>query len=96
MQMWYRLHAILFAGYQEIQQDALTSAVLDADETGSRVNGKTHWLWCFTTPSLTYYMIGRSRGSPALMKFFIEEFSGVLVSDFWSAYNAVACTLRRE
>ena len=40
-------------------------------------------------------MIDRSRGSPALMKFFIEEFSGTLVSDFWGVYNAVVCGTRQ-
>ena len=29
------------------------------------------------------------------MKFFIEEFSGTLVSDFWDAYNAVVCGTRQ-
>lgn len=95
VQMWYRLQAVLFAWYEEIQRQALHSAVLHADETGWRVNGKTHWLWCFSNPSLTYFMIDRARGSPALAKFFIEEFGGVLVSDFWGAYNAVACALRQ-
>jgi len=93
--MWGRLQAILFAWYEEIQKQALQSAVLHGDETGWRVNGKTHWLWCFCTRDLTYYMIDRARGSPALAKFFIEEFSGTLVSDFWGAYNAVACALRQ-
>ena len=95
LQMWYRLQAILFAWYEEIQQEALNSAVLHADETGWRVNGKTHWLWCFTTQNLTYYMIDRSRGSPALAKFFIQEFGGTLVSDFWGAHNAVLCASRQ-
>jgi hypothetical protein len=95
VQMWYRLQRVLFGWYEEIQQQALKSAVLHADETGWRVNGKTHWLWCFTTPELTFYMIDRSRGSPALRKFFIEEFNGTLVSDFWGAYNAVVCALRQ-
>ena len=95
VQMWYRLQAILYVWYEEIQQQALKSAVLFADETGWRVDGKTHWLWCFTTRDLTYYMIDRSRGSPALLKFFIEEFSGTLVTDFWGAYNSVCCALRQ-
>jgi transposase len=94
--MWGRLQAILFAWYEEIQREALDSAVLHADETGWRVNGKTHWLWCFCTQDLTYYMIDRARGSPALAKFFIEEFSGTLVSDFWGAYNAVVCAARQK
>ncbi|RME26366.1 MAG: IS66 family transposase, partial [Candidatus Zixiibacteriota bacterium] len=69
----------------------MKSAVLHADETGWRVDGKTHWLWSFSTPSLTYFMIDRSRGHPALLKFFVKEFSGTLVTDFWGAYNAVVC-----
>lgn len=96
MQMWYRLQAILYVWYEEIQQEALNAAVLFADETGWRVDGKTNWLWCFTTRDVTYYMIDRSRGSPALAKFFIQEFAGTLVSDFWGAYNAVCCALRQK
>jgi transposase len=96
IQMWYRLQAILFAWYLEIQTQALDSAVLHADETGWRVNGKTHWLWCFTTTDLTYFMIDRSRGSPALRQFFKDEFAGTLVTDFWGAYNAVVCAKKQK
>jgi len=95
VQMWHRLAELLYGWYQQIQQEAMESAVLHADETGWRVNGKTHWLWCFSNPDLTYYMIDRSRGSPALMKFFTEAFDGTLVSDFWDAYNAVHCSRRQ-
>ena len=70
--------------------------MLNADETGWRVNGKTHWLWCFATGELSWFMVNRSRGSPALFQFFIQEFAGTLVSDFWGAYNAVACALRQK
>lgn len=95
VQMWHRLAELLHCWYQQIQQAALQSAILHADETGWRVNGTTHWLWCFTNPHLTYYMIDRSRGSPALLKFFTEAFEGTLVSDFWGAYNAVHCARRQ-
>jgi hypothetical protein len=96
VQMWQRLRDILFAWYLEIQEQALGSAVLHADETGWRVNGKTHWLWCFTTPHLTFYIIDRCRGSPTLKKFFQREFAGVLVTDFWGAYNAVVCAHKQK
>jgi transposase len=88
---WGRLGGVLMAWYEEIGRQVKASGVLHADETGWRVNGHTHWLWCFSTTSATYYMIDRSRGSPALSKFFTEAFDGVLVSDFWAAYGAVAC-----
>lgn len=95
VQMWHRLAELLRGWYQQIQAEALSSGVLHADETGWRVNGKTHWLWCFSTRESTCYTITRSRGSPALLTFFQREFDGVLVSDFWGAYNAVACAKRQ-
>ena len=95
VQMWYRLQEVLFAWHEQIRQEALESAVLHGDETGWRTDGKTNWLWCFTTRFLTFYMIDRSRGSPALAKFFIQEFAGTLITDFWGAYNAVVCAARQ-
>ena len=92
---WQGLAAILFAWYIEIGAQVKTSGVLHADETGWRVSGRTEWLWCFTTRKATYYMIDRSRGSPALSKFFTAAFDGVLITDFWAAYNAVVCTSRQ-
>ncbi|MBI5723628.1 MAG: transposase, partial [Planctomycetes bacterium] len=65
------------------------SAVLNADETGWRVNGQTRWLWCFAPRDACCYQIDRSRGGPALAKFFTEAFDGVLVHDFWAAYDAI-------
>lgn len=95
VQMWYRLAAILHSWYEQIKEEALASSVVHADESGWRVNGKTYWLWCFANNRSSFFMIDRSRGHPALLKFFSREFGGVLVSDFWGAYNAVACALRQ-
>jgi len=92
---WQGLAAILEVWYDEIGEQVKASGVLHADETGWRVSGKTHWLWCFTTRRATYYMIDRSRGSPALSKFFTAAFDGILVTDFWAAYSAVECTVRQ-
>jgi transposase len=93
--LWQRLQDVLFPWYEQVQAEALKSAVLHADETSWRVSGKTHWLWAFANHDLTYYMIDRSRGEPALLRFFTEEFEGTLVSDFWGAYNAVVCAARQ-
>lgn len=88
-EMWKRLAALLAPWYEQLQHEALNSAVLHADETGWRVNGQTHWLWCFTNQETTYYLIDRARGSPALQAFFTQEFGGTLITDFWAAYGAV-------
>jgi transposase len=94
-QMSYRLQGILFPWYEQIQDECLNSAVLHADETGWRVNGKGHWLWCFSQARATYYLIDRGRGRAVLAKFFRREFAGTLVTDFWAAYNAVVCSRRQ-
>jgi transposase len=96
IQMWRRLREVLAAWNDEIRTQALQSAVLHADETGWRVDGKTWWLWCFASTDVTYYMIDRRRGSPALKRFFKTEFAGVLVTDFWGAYNAVVCAPKQK
>jgi transposase len=84
---WGRMATILTPWYEQIASEARGSAVLHADETGWRVNGITHWLWCFANATTCYYLIDRSRGTPALEKFFLEAFDGVLVSDFWAPYD---------
>jgi transposase len=90
-QMWHRLAEVLRPWYDEIHEHCLEGAKLHADETGWRVNGETHWLWCFANDQTAYYMIDRSRGSPALNQFFTRYFDGTLISDFWSPYDAIAC-----
>lgn len=93
--MWRRLAEILEAWYEQICAEARDSSTLHADETGWRVNGRTNWLWCFTNSDITCYVIDRSRGSPALLKFLGDAFDGTLVTDFWAAYNAIACDTRQ-
>ena len=94
--IWHRLREIVFACYPEVQTQALDGAVLQADETGRRVNGATDWLWCFTTTDLTCYLIDRRRGSASLKRSFQKEFAGVLVTDLWGAYNAVVRAKEQE
>jgi hypothetical protein len=92
---WRRLAQVLEAWYEQIGRQAKQSAHLHADETGWRVQGQTCWLWCFANQQVCYYMIDRCRGSPALQKFFTEAFEGVLITDFWSAYESVCAEDRQ-
>jgi transposase len=94
-QMWHRLAQVLTPWYEQIHRHCLGSAVLHADETGWRVQGHTWWLWCFCTSDATYYLIDESRGHPALDQFFVDEFRGILVTDFWKAYDAIGRTKQK-
>jgi transposase len=88
---WQRLAQALLPWYEQIGREARAGAVLQADETGWRVDGQLYWLWCFCNPRCCYYLIDESRGSDALQKFFIEAFKGTLVTDFWGPYDSVCC-----
>jgi transposase len=93
--MWHRLADVFTPWYEQVHRHCLDAGVLHADETGWRVEGRTWWLWCFATTDATYYLFDESRGHPALDQFFVEEFDGVLVSDFWAAYDAVGRTKQK-
>jgi transposase len=94
-QAWGRLASLLEPVYEDTRKKVQKAAVLNADETGWRINGVTHWLWCFTTKKFCYYIIDRSRGSPVVKKVFGKIFRGILICDFWGAYNKL-CALAKQ
>ncbi len=44
---WQRMADALAPWYEQAHRQLLATACLHADETGWRVDGATHWLWCF-------------------------------------------------
>lgn len=95
-QAWKNLAHLLEPCYQAIGQKISHSAVLHADETGWRINGVTHWLWCFATKELCYYLITRSRGSPVVKQVLGILFEGILICDFWGAYNRITALAKQR
>ena len=62
------------------------SPVVHADETGWREDGQNGYVWTFSTPTERYFL-RRGRGKAVVDEVLSEEFSGVLVSDFYAAYH---------
>ena len=62
------------------------SPVVFADETGWRQDGVNGFVWTFSTPAERYF-VRRNRGKQVVDEVLGEEFGGVLVSDFYAAYN---------
>jgi hypothetical protein len=94
-QAWKKLAITLAPVYDNVGVQVQNAAVLNADETGWRINGVTHWLWCFVSKKLCYYVIDRSRGSPVVQEIFGTIFKGILICDFWGAYNKL-CALAKQ
>ena len=62
------------------------SPVVHGDETGWREDGHNRFLWCFSTPTHRYYACG-SREKGMVDVVLGPDFTGVLVSDFYAAYD---------
>jgi len=86
---WQNLATLLEHRYDAIGETIRRSAVLHADETGWRINGMTHWLWAFATRQYCYYLIDRRRGATVVKQVLGTLFPGILITDFWGAYNAI-------
>lgn len=63
------------------------SPYLHMDETGWKIAGVNHWLWNFVNERLALYRIRRSRGRCVPQEILGKEYSGVVISDFLSAYD---------
>lgn len=70
-------------------------AVLHADETGWRVRGINHWLWSFSSTSVVYYHVDRSRGQKVVTLVLGKTFAGVLVSDFYGSYHLIVAVKQK-
>jgi hypothetical protein len=80
---------------EELFERLRNSPVVQADETGWRINGKTAWVWCFRDPSLALFLIDRHRNREVIVSVLGESFAGTLVSDFYAAYNRLKCPKQR-
>ena len=70
----------------QVLESIRASPVVHADETGWREDGVNGYVWSFSTPTGQYFL-RRGRNKEVVDKVLGESFSGVLVSDFYAAYN---------
>ena len=93
---WKNLATLLEGQYDAIGEKIRHSAVLHADETGWRINGVTFWLWAFATRQYCYYLIDRRRGAAVVKQVLGALFPGILITDFWGAYNAIEALAKQR
>lgn len=81
--------AVLFGpSYAAIKQALLDGKVVQADETGWRVEGEHWYVWAFLNHDVTLYQIENTRGS-GVPKETLAGFHGTLLTDAYPGYNAV-------
>ena len=73
--------------YTRLRQEIRGSPVVYGDETGWRQDGRNGYLWSFSTPEVRYFLHRPGRSKRVVEEVLGDEFEGVLVSDFYGAYN---------
>ena len=85
----YALHLAASRGVATvaaIRQEVRQSPALHADETGWREDGQNRYVWVLATPKARYFEVGR-RTNDQIDAMLGKEFSGTLITDFYSAYD---------
>jgi transposase len=78
----------------QIQAQVRASPVVHGDETGWRENGRNGYVWTFSTSSARLFVRG-SRAGSVVDTALGPAFAGVLVSDFYAAYDHVPTAKQR-
>src|SRR5260370_4796872 len=80
--------------YRETRKNILTEMVegnvIHADETRIRLHGKAAYVWLFSTFRQVVYLYSETREGN-LVQSTLDGFKGVLVSDFYAAYDSIPC-----
>lgn len=87
--------AALAAPVEQAQAYVREQGVAHADETGWRECNRKAWLWVAVTPLVAVFEIARSRGAKIAKSLLGAAFSGILVSDRWSAYSFIDAARRQ-
>jgi transposase len=69
--------------------------LIHMDETGWREANQKAWLWLAATTLVTVFFIRPSRGGAVVREILGAAFTGIVVSDRWSAYNWLLTLLRQ-
>jgi len=76
--------------YDDIKEKIRVSAVVHADETSWRNDGKGYYAWFAGNRRLAFFYIDPSRSAAVAKSIFGDAFDGILVRDRYAAYNSIA------
>jgi predicted RecB family nuclease len=80
--------------YSDLLKRLCSGRLLHVDETSASVMGKDSYVWVLTSmEEVAYFHTPTREGST--IQAMLKNFSGVLVSDFYAAYDAIECPQQR-
>ncbi|MFC1781019.1 IS66 family transposase [Planctomycetota bacterium] len=76
--------------YEKILKRIINGRLIHADETKATVKGKRAYVWILTNLEEVVYIYSETRQGD-MVQSLLKEFKGVLISDFYSAYDSINC-----
>jgi len=76
--------------YETILRHLVSGSLLHVDETQVSIRGATAYVWVFTNLHDVVYLYKDSREG-AFLRELLKDFKGVLISDFFAAYDGIEC-----
>ncbi len=76
--------------YKNILQKVVAGHLIHADETVIKLKKERGYVWVFTSMEYAIFMYKSTREGEFLFEF-LKDFSGVLITDFYSAYDSIDC-----
>jgi predicted RecB family nuclease len=76
--------------YNALLKKLCSGRLLHADETKVSIKGKTAFVWVFANLEEVAYIYSETREGD-LLHALLKDFTGVLVSDFYAAYDGIRC-----
>lgn len=86
----------LYPSYEQWWSLVQQPGVRCVDETSYRLNGTNYWMWVATSADVCVLFLAPSRSSAQVKSLLGEDFSGILSSDCWSAYNPQAAEAKQK
>jgi len=82
-----RVSEALTPVYRGIEASLPAQAVLHADETGWKMDGRRWYLWAFCNQRISFFHADKSRAATVPQSILGKGFKGLLHSDFYGGYN---------
>ena len=76
--------------YEALVNRLCSGRLLHADETKINVRNKDGFVWVFANMEEVAYVYSETREGD-LLQTMLKDFKGVLVSDFYAAYDSIQC-----
>jgi hypothetical protein len=89
-----RVGQTLSGSYKNLGEALRKEAVLNGDETGWKVMGVAGYIWCFCNKRMAFFHPDQSRAAAVIEKILGKDFAGIVMCDFYAAYNCLKKTQR--